>query len=108
MSQILTLNQSFILTGLDTLTYTVPTTGIYSVAVQSTEIPPSGISIVVNDNASPIYTAPTLSPTQSAIQFRQYFNFTAADAITIVLSSANANDLALNNVKTNIIIQQGQ
>lgn len=108
MSNPMILNQSQVLSGLATMTYTVPTTGIYSVAVQSTEIPPSGISIVVNDNASPVYTAPALSPTQSAIQFRQYFNWTAADAITIVLSSSNANDLAINNVKTNVIIQQGQ
>lgn len=108
MSQILTLNQSFMLTGLDTLTYTVPATGLYSVAVQSTEVPPSGISIVVKQNGSTVYTAPTLSPTQSAIQFRQVFNFTAADAIQVILSSAAATDNAINNVKSNIIIQQGQ
>ena len=108
MSNPMILNQSQVLSGLATMTYTVPTTGIYSVALQSTEIPPSGISIVVNDNGSPVYTAPALSPTQSAVQFRRYFNWTAADAITIVLSSSNANDLAINNVKTNIIIQQGQ
>lgn len=108
MSNILLLNQSQVLTGLDTMTYTIPATGVYSVSVQSTEVPPSGISIVVNDNGSLVYTAPTLSPTQSAVQFRQVFNFTAAHVITIVLSSSAASDNLINNVKSNIIIQQGQ
>lgn len=107
MSQILTLNQSFMLTGLDTLTYTIPTSGVYSVAVQSTEIPPSGISFLVEQNGSTVYTSPTLSPTQSAIQFRIPFYFTAADAIQIAMSGS-AIDSVINNVKTNLIIQQGQ
>lgn len=108
MSNILQLNTSQVLSGLATMTYTVPTTGVYSVLLQCTELPPSGISIVVNQNGSPVYTAPSVSPTQGALQFRIPFYFTAADAITVVLSSSTANDLVINNVKSNIIIQQGQ
>lgn len=108
MSQILNLNSPFMLTGLDTLTFTIPSTGLYSVQVQSTEVPPSGIVIVVKQNGSTVYTAPTLTPTQGAVQFRQVFNFTAADAIQVVLSSGSAIDSVANNVKSTIYIQQGQ
>lgn len=108
MSNILFINQPYVTVGMGTETFTIPTTGLYNVALQSTEIPPSGISIVVNKNGSPIYTAPVLSPTQSAIQFKTGFSAVAADVITVVLSSSNANDLLLNSVKTSMSIGQGE
>ncbi len=109
MSNILILNQNQITCGLNTMTYTVPSgaDGAYNVAVQSTEIPPSGISIVVNKNGSPVLTAPTLSPTQNAIQFKLSLLLAAADVITVVLSSSAAIDNQLNSVKTNVSIGQG-
>lgn len=110
MSNILFLNQPRVDVGLVTETYTVPTggAGIYNVAVQCTEIPPSGLSIVVNQNGSPVYTAPTLTPTQSSIQFKTSFLAAAADVITVVLSSSTANDLLLESVKTNVAISLGE
>ena len=75
MSNALILNQPQVMVGLGTMTYTVPTGagGAYNVSVQLTEVPPSGLSVVVNDNGSPIFTAPTLSPTQIAQQFKYSF-----------------------------------
>lgn len=110
MSNILILNQPRVDVGLTTSTYTVPTggAGIYNVALQSTEIPPSGISIIVNKNASPVYTAPTLVPTQSSIQFKFPILLADADVITVVASSSNANDTLLNSVKTNTSIVLGE
>jgi hypothetical protein len=107
MSNILLLNVPRVDVGLVTDTYTVPTTGLYNLEAQVTEIPPSGLSIVVNQNGSPVYTAPTLTPTQSAIQFKVDISATAADVITLVLSSVNSNDLMLESVKTNVSIGQG-
>lgn len=107
MSNILLLNQPFVFCGLGTLTYTVPTTGTYSVMVQLSEVPVSGISIVVNDNGSPIFTAPVITPTQSAQQFKYSFQATVADVITVVLASVSAIDAQLNTVKSQITIEQG-
>jgi hypothetical protein len=107
MSNILLLNVPRVDVGLITDTFTVPTTGLYNLEAQITEIPPSGLSIVVNQNGSPIYTAPALTPTQSAIQFKVDINGVAADVITLVLSSSNTNDTMLESVKTNISIGQG-
>jgi hypothetical protein len=94
--------------GLTTETFTIPSTGLYNVAAQITEIPPSGLSVVVNQNGSPIYTAPVITPTQIAQQFKFGFAATAADVITVVLSSSNANDSLLNSVKMNVSIGQGE
>jgi hypothetical protein len=107
MSNILLLNVPRVDVGLVTDIFTIPSTGLYNLEAQITEIPPSGLSIVVNQNGSPIYTAPALTPTQSAIQFKVDINGVAADTITLVLSSSNANDALLESVKTNVSIGQG-
>ena len=107
MSNILFLNVPRVDVGLVTDTFTIPSTGLYNLEAQITEIPPSGLSIVVNQNGSPIYTAPALTPTQSAIQFKVDINGTAADTVSLVLSSSNTNDTMLESVKTNVSIGQG-
>lgn len=107
MSNILLLNQPQVSIGLQTQTYTIPSTDLYSIAVQLSEVPPSGLSVVVNDNGSPIFTAPTITPTQIAQQFRVSKQLTAGHVITVVFSSAVAIDAALNSVKATTTIMQG-
>lgn len=109
---ILILNTPRVDVGLVTNTYTVPTgaAGIYYVSFQATEFPPSGLAIIVNKNGSPVFTAPVVSPTQIALQFKVDMLLAAADVITVVLSSTGsvANDLLLNSVKSNVSIGQGE
>jgi hypothetical protein len=107
MSNILLLNQPFPNVGLVTMTYTIPTTGLYNVQVQLTEVPPTGLSVVINDNGTPIFTAPTITPTQIAQQFKFGFPATAAHVITVVLASSAAIDSQLQNVKSTVTIGQG-
>ena len=107
MSNILFLNVPRVDVGLVTDTWTAPSAGLFNLEAQITEIPPSGLSIVVNQNGRPVYTAPALPPIQSAIQFKVDLNCAAADVITLVLSSSNSNDLLLESVKTNVAIGQG-
>ena len=107
MSNILILNQARVDVGLVTDTFTIPATGQYNLEAQITEIPPSGLSIVVNQQGSPIYTSTAFPPTQGSLQFKVAINGTLNDAITFVLSSSTANDLLLNSVKTNVSIGQG-
>ncbi len=68
----------------------------------------SALSIVVNKNGSPVYTAPAFTPTQSALQFKTSFLCTAADSITIVFSSSNASDNNLNGIQSNVSIYVGE
>jgi len=110
MSDILFLDKPFMYTGLGTLTYTVPTgtaTQSYNVHVEVTEVPPSGLSIVVNKSGSPIFTAPALAPTQIAQQFKVSFQAASTNVITVVLSSASAIDSVINHVKATITLAQG-
>jgi len=107
MSNILILNQSYVMVGLGTVTFTIPVTGLYNVQFQTTEVPPSSLVVLVKNNGSTVYTAPTITPTQSALQFKYGQPFTAADVVTVVLSSSAAIDSALNNVKSIVSIGQG-
>lgn len=109
MSNTLILNQSQVLCGLGTMTYTIPTggAGLYNVSVQCQETPPSSLTIVVNKNGSPVFTAPVESVTQSAFQFKTTFLVADADVITVVLASGAAVDNLLNSIKTSIAIANG-
>jgi len=109
MSNILILNQPRVDVGLTTSTYTVPTggAGTYRVDLQATEVPPSGLTLVVNKNASPVFTAPVITPTQSAQQFKFDIILADADVVTVVATGTAGIDDALNNVKINTSIGQG-
>ena len=107
MSNILLLNKPQVLVGLATMTYIVPTTGQYFVSVQFTENPTTGLSVVVNDNGSPIFTAPTVLDGQIAQQFKYAFAATATHVITVVFASSTAIDKLLNTVKSTTTIGQG-
>lgn len=67
----------------------------------------SALVVLVKNNGATVFTAPTLTATQSSLQFKYSFLATAADSVTVVLSSVNASDNALNGVTSNISIGQG-
>lgn len=108
MANILLVNQPFVSVGLGTFTHTIASAGLYNVHVESTETPPTSLTMIVTQNGPTVYTAPVITPTQSAIQFKVPLVCTAADAITVVLSSGAAIDNQLNTLKTTVTIGQGQ
>ncbi len=67
----------------------------------------SGVSVVVKQNGSTIYTMPSLTATQSAAQFKYSFQATAADSITVVIASSTASDEGLNGVQSIVSVGQG-
>lgn len=107
MANIIFLNKPYVNVGLGTMTHTTLQSRIYNVSVQSTETPPTSLSIVVNQNGTPIYTAPVITPTQSALQFKTKFMAAANDVVTVVLSSSDPIDNQLNTLKTTISIGDG-
>lgn len=102
-------NQNAVFNGLGTFTQNLPAAGNYFVEGKSS-IPTivggggaSALVATVNLNGSPIYTG-----TAGAEGFgRVTFAAAALDALTIVFTSANAVDAALNAVKSSIVISQG-
>lgn len=67
----------------------------------------SQLSIVVNNNGSPIYTSVAPTAGQSGYQFKTSFLATSGDSITVVLSSSAASDNQLSGVTSNVSISQG-
>jgi hypothetical protein len=169
---ILILNQPYVNVGLDTVTYTAPSAGLYNVTFSATvpqalatgsgsgsgqglgagkgggtlggfalgggglgdgavgqafgadlsgyQQPPaagsnqvsgaavsSALSVLVKVNGATVYTMASLSPTQSASQFKYGMSLNAADVVTVVLSSANASDSSLNGLISQIAVNQG-
>ena len=170
MANYLLLNQPQVFNGLGTLTFTVPSTGLYNVQFQVTvpealaqgsgagsgqglgagtggggegftggdlgtghggvgqgfgagngyQQPPAagsnqtsgtavstGLSVLVKNNGSTIFTMTSLTATQSASQFKYSFSATAADSITVVLASSTASDNGLNGVQSITSVGQG-
>ena len=97
--------------GTDTLTYTIPSGagGLYTVHVEVANPPDSsqGLSILVKNNGSTVYTAATQGQTQGAQQFNYTQLYAAADAVSIVLSSSTAAAKVANAVKAIVTIRQG-
>jgi len=101
MANTLIADKSFVFVGLGTLTYTIPSTGIYYVKFEITDYPPSGISILVKDNGATVFTAPVLADYQGELQFKFSSMLTAAHVITVVIASAvDVEDNQLNTVKS--------
>ncbi len=67
----------------------------------------SQLSIVVNQNGSPIYTSTAPAVAQSALQFKKSFLASSGDTITVVLSSAASSDNQLSGVTSTISVGQG-
>lgn len=173
MANILFLNQPYVSVGLSTYTFTIPSTGLYTVSFSSTvpqayptgngagsgeglgsgrgggdqygfakgggglgtgsegqgfgpdnsgyQQPPAAASnatsgpsvesslvVLVKQNGSTVLTAPAIAaPGQSSLNFKLALNCTTSDTIEIDMSSSNADDTALNSLKSTAAIDQG-
>jgi hypothetical protein len=67
----------------------------------------SGVTIVVKQNGSTIYTAPAFTPTQLSVQFKTTFLANANDSITVVFASSTQSDEQLQGVSAQVSVQQG-
>lgn len=105
MSLALKDTESNVVGNLGTWVYTVPTAGYYTFSCISTVIPQSSLSVVINQNASPIASNATPSATQNHIEVvKTGVTCALNDSITFVLSSAAAIDAAPNSVTSIITI----
>jgi hypothetical protein len=68
----------------------------------------SSLSVVVNQNGTPVYTSPTIEGIQSQLEFKAPLLVNAADTITVVFSSSLPADMFMNVIKANLAIQVGE
>lgn len=123
MANTLQLNNGTAVGGLGTQTYTIVTTGTYSVefnigipfvtgtsdnsdtAADSSDA--SALSVVVNNNGSPVLTVASPAPTQPFVAGKVTFTGTAGQDITVVLTSSAVADNKLNAIKGVVNLYQG-
>jgi len=99
--------QSNVINALDTYNYTVPSASLESVSVSMTEIPPSGISILIQQNGSTKASLSSPAAAQSVLNLQVILNCASSDVISVIISSSSAIDQQLNTIKGIINIRDG-
>jgi hypothetical protein len=101
------INQSKSVASLDTYNQTIVTAAPYVVSVSFTEIPPSGLTVAIQQNSSQKSTATVLANSQETLNQQVILNCASGDVISVVVSSANAVDYNPGALKGIINIRQG-
>lgn len=99
--------QTQVISNLDTYNYTVNTAGMHVASIQLTEVPMSGISIVIKNNSSTVATSTTPTDVQSTINLSVTINAAVNDIIGFVLTSSTPIDNQLNTIKAIINVHKG-
>jgi len=108
MAFVLNEQQSNIYAGLGTCSFTVAIAGAYFISSQSTVVPPSGLSVVINLNGSPVATSASTDPSERTVGVSGWAQCAISDVITVVFTSSTFNDQLLNTIKSTIVlVRQG-
>jgi hypothetical protein len=108
MAQLITgIMQTKILNALDTYNHTAGLTSMYFVSISVTEQPPSGMSIIIQQNGVTKATAATPAAAQNHIDLQVVLNCAASDVISVVLSSSTPSDENINAIKGILKITPG-
>ena len=107
MTTITGIGQTKILTNLDTYTHTAALASMYKVIIQMTELPPSGLSVVIQQNGSTVISAAAPAASQNHIELQTILNCAISDTISVVLSSSQASDQTINSIKGILKITPG-
>lgn len=109
MPNTLKVSQQNVISGLGSFTHTTLQNSMYYVRVRCSEVPTSGISIVVSQSGSgsASFTSPVPSAAQNHIELRCVINCAINDVITVALSSSTPQDQKLNAVKTTVEMGTG-
>jgi hypothetical protein len=101
------IESTHVIAELDTYNYTVLKAQMYTVELDMSEQPPSGLSINIQQNGSSKATSTQPTTAQSHIPLRIVMNCAVNDVISVVLSSSNSNDQQLNSIKGILNIHEG-
>jgi hypothetical protein len=101
------IGQSKVLSNLDTYTHTVGLNSMYTVEIKVTEQPPSGLTVQIQKNGTPIVTAASPAASQNHIELRTILNCVVSDTISAVLSSSTPGDENINAIRAILKITPG-
>lgn len=109
MAQIITkIDQSKIVTELDTYNHTATATSMYKVQVDVLEIPASSIIVTILKNGvSQGSTTVAPAALQQLVSLQRVLNCVATDVIGITIASASNSDKGPNRFKATISIHRG-
>lgn len=108
MAQIISgISETKVISSLDTYNHTTKAASMYSVTVTLSEIPTSGLSIVIKQNSSTIATSIAATPNQNSISLQTVINCALNDVIGIVITSTSAVEAGPNQFKGILNIHQG-
>lgn len=106
MATIITgINQTKVLSNLDTYNHTTLATSMYTVSVKTTELPPSGLTITIQQNGSTKASVSVPAATQNHTELQVVLNCAVSDVIGVILASSVASDV--NTIRAILNIHQG-
>ena len=94
-------------TGLGTWTYTVAIAGLYHISSFINLVPPTGVSVAIQQNGSNIITTGALNTNASEYNLDCFIEAAVSDVITIVISTANSPDLSISTIKAVMNLRLG-
>jgi hypothetical protein len=107
MTIITNLISSKVISNLDTYQYTVGANGMHYVNLAINEIPPSGITISIQQNSNTPLVTSAPSAAQQVVQLATTLNCVIGDTITIVVASSTPSDQGPQSFKGILTIKQG-
>lgn len=101
------ISESQVINQFDTYNHTALRNSMYMVKIRMTDIPASGISILMKQNSTTKASFSSPTPGQSAIDLDVIMNCSINDVIGVVISSSTASDQLGNSFKAILTIRQG-
>lgn len=99
--------QTKVLNQLDTYNHTALLSSMYTVEMDLNEIPPSGITITIQQNSSTKASLSAPAASQSAMSLRTILNCAANDIISVIIASSTPSDQLGNSFKGILKITPG-
>jgi ribosomal protein S5 len=93
--------------GLGTYVYTTGTTATHVAKCMITEVPASGITLVIKQNSTTRLTVSSPASGQGVILGSVNLAITSGDTVSFVLTSSSATDNQLNTVKATLDVHIG-
>jgi hypothetical protein len=83
---------SKVISNLDTYIYTVQTAAMHVASIAINELPPSGITVTIEQNGSPVAATSTPAAQQQVINLSATMNCAVNDTISIIVASSSPSD----------------
>lgn len=93
--------------ALDTYNHTTLTANMYTVSIDMAEQPPTGLSIVIQQNGVTKATSTAAGAAQTHVPLAVTINCAINDVLSVILSSSTPGDQGLNVIKGTLSIHVG-